>query len=61
MCVDPAERHQSLLNLALVHFYFILHGALVLLASLGGHNDSSDVKLSVDLFACEDGTRLDLV
>lgn len=59
--VDPAESHQLLLNLALVNFDLILHSALVLLASLGGHNDCCDVKLSVDFFASEDGTRLDLV
>ena len=59
--VDPPERHEALLNLALVDLNLILHGALVLFACLSGHDDCCDVQLAVDLFAGKDGTRLDLV
>ena len=60
MSVNPANGHETLSNLALKHFNFIIHRALILFASLCGHNQGSNNKLTVTLLARQNRASFNL-
>ena len=60
MGMDPSNRDNTLCNLCLKHFDFILHGTLVMTTSLCWDDQSSDVQLAVSLLTSKDATCLDM-
>ena len=49
--VDPADCHEAFCDLAFEEFDFVVHGAHVLLAGLGGDDQRRNYKLAIALLA----------